>query len=152
MATIKYLDPETKEYKSLSMGGGGVNIPAQDTEPETGNYWLDTSADGGTYYTAGEVDTLLENKADAINKATITLSTDWIGDASPYTQVVIISGITANSKVDLQPDATAIQQMIDDGTVAMYVVNDNGILTTYAIGEKPTIELTIQASITEVSA
>ena len=94
----------------------------------------------------------LQNKADTTKKTTVTLSTNWTGDVSPYTQTVIISGTTVNSKVDLQPDATAIAQMLDDGTVALYIANDNGVLTAYAIGEKPTVELTIQATITEVSA
>ena len=99
-----------------------------------------------------ETNTALQNKADTIKKASITLSTNWTGDASPYTQTVTISGTTSNSKVDLQPDATAIEQMADDGTLALYIANDNGILTAYAIGEKPTAGLTIQATITEVSA
>ena len=89
--------------------------------------------------------------APVTKKASITLSTNWTGDASPYTQSVTISGTTANSKVDLQPDATAIAQMADDGTVALYIANENGTLTVYAVGEKPTVELTIQATITEVS-
>ena len=84
-------------------------------------------------------------------KTTVTLSTDWTGDASPYTQSVTISGTTANSKVDLQPDATAIAQMAEDGTAALYIANDNGVLTANAVGDKPTVALTIQATITEVS-
>ena len=99
-----------------------------------------------------ETNTALQKKADAIKKATVTLSTDWTGDASPYTQSVTISGTTANSKVDLQPDAAVIAQMVEDGTVALYITNNNGTMTAYAVGEKPTIELTIQATITEVSA
>ena len=94
----------------------------------------------------------LQKKADTTKKTTVTLSTNWTGNASPYTQTVTISGTTANSKVDLQPDATAIAQMADDGTVALYIANDNGTLSAYAVGEKPTVELTIQATITEVSA
>ena len=97
-----------------------------------------------------ETDTLLAKKSNIIKKTSITLSTNWTGDASPYTQTVTISGTTANSKVDLQPDATAITQMADDGTVALYIVNNNGTLTANAVGEKPTAELTIQATITEV--
>ena len=99
-----------------------------------------------------ETNTALQKKADTTKKTTVTLSTNWTGDASPYTQTVTISGTTTNSKVDLQPDATAITQMADDGTVALYIANDNGTLTAYAVGEKPTVELTIQATITEVSA
>ena len=99
-----------------------------------------------------ETNTALQKKADTTKKTSITLSTNWTGNTSPYTQTITISGTTANSKVDLQPDATVIAQMADDGTVALYIANDNGVLTAYAVGEKPTVELTIQATITEVSA
>lgn len=95
-----------------------------------------------------ETNTALQN---ITKKTTVILSTNWTGDASPYTQTVTISGTTANSKVDLQPDAAIIAQMADDSTVALYIANDNGTLTAYAVGEKPTSELTIQATITEVS-
>ena len=79
----------------------------------------------------------------SVKKTTVTLSTNWIGSASPYTQTVTISNITANSKVDLQPDTTTITQMADDGTIALYISNENGTLTANAVGEKPTAELTI---------
>ena len=103
-------------------------------------------------YSKTESDTLLQNKADTTKKTTVTLSASWTGSASPYTQTVTISGTTANSKVDLQPDSTVISQMAEDGTVALYIVNNNGTLTANAVGEKPTVALTIQATITEVSA
>lgn len=99
-----------------------------------------------------ETNTALQKKADITKKASVTLSTDWTGTESPYTQTVTISGTTVNSKIDLQPDATSIAQMADDGVVALYIANDNGTLTANAVGEKPTVELTIQATITEVSA
>ena len=41
--------------------------------------------------------------------------------------------------------------MITDGTVALQIVNNDGTLTAYAVGEKPTVELTIQITITEVN-
>ena len=85
-------------------------------------------------------------------KATVTLSTNWTGSASPYTQSVNITGTTANSKVDLQPDASVIAQMGNDGTTALYIVNNNGTLTAYAVGMKPTASMTIQATVSEVSA
>ena len=94
----------------------------------------------------------LDLKQDKLRLVSVTLSADWTGDASPYTQAVTISGTTVNSKVDLQPDATVIAQMADDGTVALYIANNNGTLTANAVGEKPTVALTIQATITEVSA
>lgn len=119
-----------------------------EAEAWTEAHWTETSvtAELIAIYTA------LQKKADTTKKTTVILSTDWVGGASPYTQAVTISGTTANSKVDLQPDATVIAQMAEDGTVALYIANDNGTLTANAVGEKPTAELTIQATITEVSA
>ena len=102
----------------------------------------------GTVATQGDLNT----KQKKIKYVSVTFSTNWTGDASPYTQNVTISGTTVNSKIDLQPDATAIAQMAEDGTVALYIANNNGNLIAYAVGEKPTVELTIQATITEVSA
>lgn len=82
----------------------------------------------------------------------IILSTNWVGDSSPYTQVVTVNSITSHSKVDLQPDASVIAQMANDSVVALYISNDNGALTAYAVGEKPTVELSVQATVTEVSS
>ena len=132
-----------------TLGADALLAAAQ--RPKAGGLYRD---DGTTTVEASlaDISTTLQNKADTTKKASITLSTDWVGDASPYTQTVTISGTTANSKVDLQPDATDITQMANDGTVALYIVNDNGTLTAYAVGEKPTSALTIQATITEVSA
>ena len=91
-------------------------------------------------YSKTESDTLFSAKQRIVS---ITLTTNWSGSSSPYTQTVTISGITTNSKVDLQPDAVVIQQMIDDGIVAMNIVNNNGVLTAYAVGEKPTVEMIV---------
>ena len=84
--------------------------------------------------------------------ASVTLSATWSGD-DPYTQTVTISGetITTNSKIDLQPDATALAQMIDDGTSALWIENNNGALTAYAIGAGTSVALTIQCTIAEVT-
>lgn len=114
------------------------------------NSLLQKKADSSSVYTKTESDSLLQKKADTTKKASVVLSTNWTGSASPYTQSVTISGATANSKVDLQPDASVIAQMVNDGTVALYIANDNGTLTAYAVGEKPTVALTIQATIMEV--
>lgn len=84
-------------------------------------------------------------------KSSITLSTSWEGEG-PYTQSITLSNATANSKVDLYPDAIVIQQMYDDGVIALYIENNEGVLTAYAIGAAPTAELTVQAIITEVAS
>lgn len=40
--------------------------------------------------------------------------------------------------------------MLDDNVSALYIENNNGVFTAYAVGEKPTVALTIQVSITEM--
>lgn len=85
------------------------------------------------------------------DKLTLTLAAEsWAGSASPYTQGVTITGGTATSQADIQADATAIQQMLDDGTNAIYIANNNGTFTAYAVGEKPTADLNIQVTAYEV--
>ena len=89
-----------------------------------------------------------------ITKAkTLSLPTaSWSGSASPYTQTVTIAGTTAKSKVDIQMDATALGVLIDSGTSAIWIENNNGTLTAKALGEKPNANLSVQVTITEVTA
>lgn len=82
-----------------------------------------------------------------------TLSLDvsgWSGNG-PYSHSATISGTTANSKIDLQPDSTVLAQMTTDGTTALYIENNNGTLTAWAMGAKPTAALSIQYTRTEVA-
>ena len=91
-----------------------------------------------------------------INTGTITTTTSWSG-SGPYTQTVTVSNlptgvsIGANSKVDLQPDSTAITQLVSDSVKGLYVSNTNGTLTMYAVGAAPSAALTLQVTVTEVT-
>ena len=87
-----------------------------------------------------------------VKKNTLSIPTaSWAG-SGPYTQTVTITGITVNSKVDIQMDATALGVLIDSGTSAIWIENNNGTLTAKALGEKPNANLSVQVTITEVSA
>lgn len=82
----------------------------------------------------------------SVFRRTITLSTTWSG-SDPYTQTITLpymARITPNTKFDIQPDATVISQMIDDGVKALYIVNDNGTPKACAVGAAPTVSLTVQ--------
>lgn len=77
------------------------------------------------------------------------LASGWVGDTSPYSQVVDIVAITANSQVDLTPSVEQLS-IFHQKDLAFVTENDNGVITVYAIGDKPSADYTIQATITEV--
>lgn len=78
------------------------------------------------------------------------LSANWIGETSPYYQVVNIEGVTENSQVDLTP---SIEQLtiFYEKDLGFVTENEDGIVTVYAIGQKPENDYTIQVTITEVN-
>lgn len=117
-------------------------------------YRINMKRYNGTDYDIMYPRTLIEqvtNGQRQIIVDTVSLGTSWTG-TGPYTQVVTVAEADADSKVDLQPDATIIQKLIDAGTTALYIVNDNGIFSAVAIGSAPTESLTIQCTITKTAA
>lgn len=91
------------------------------------------------------------NRAFVVKQISLPAAS-WMGAESPYTQTVTISGITANSKVDIQMDATSLGVLIDSGTSAIWMENNNGTITAKVLGEKPNADMTVQVTITEVTA
>ena len=83
--------------------------------------------------------------------ATLTLSTNWNGTMSPYTQSVPVSGytLTQNTKVDLVANPAVIDAMLASRTDEIMIINESGSLTAYAIGGKPTGTLIVQAGLYE---
>lgn len=75
----------------------------------------------------------------------------WEGTESPWSQVVSVAGVTPFSKVDLQPSVEQLDafHMKD---LAFVAENDDGVVTVFAIGDKPKNDYTIQATVMEVSA
>lgn len=79
----------------------------------------------------------------------ILRASDWTGTESPYSQVVEVNGVTANSKVDLNPTGEQLNSLATNRTI-LNTANDNGTVTVYAVGNKPTEDYTMQVTITEV--
>ena len=77
------------------------------------------------------------------------LASAWKGSDSLYSQVVKIPGVTPYSKVDLLPSVEQLA-IFHNKDVAFVTENDNGVVTVYAIGDKPALDYTMQAQITEV--
>lgn len=78
-------------------------------------------------------------------------ASSWEGDDGLYSQVLAIDGITAYSKVDLLPSVEQLA-IFHNKDVAFITENDNGVVTIYAIGDKPLLDYSMQAQITEVMA
>lgn len=109
-----------------------------------------TEVDGYSTQTLDEV-YIPDTIARKPKLATITMSAaNWTGDKNPWSQVVAINGVTANSKIDLQPTAVQIVEL-QDADIMLMVENNNGTATAYALGDKPTKDYTMQALITEVT-
>lgn len=86
--------------------------------------------------------------AATIGEVTL-LASAWVGEASPYSQVVNIAGVTENSQVDLTPSVEQLS-VFHHKDLAFVTENADGVVTVYAIGDKPANDYTIQVTITEV--
>ena len=73
----------------------------------------------------------------------------WEGSGSLHSQVVEIEGVTENSQVDLTPSVEQLA-IFYDKSIAFVAENEDGVVTVYAIGQKPENDYTIQVTITEV--
>lgn len=129
-----------------------VDVPSGAKFTDT-TYESKAAASGGTavsLVTTGEKYTW-NNKANKPKTVSLTLTASGWSGSGPYTQAVTISGSSANSKVDLQPSTGVISQLLTDEVQSLYIENNNGKLTARATGAKPTANLTIQATVTEVT-
>ncbi len=77
------------------------------------------------------------------------LANRWVGNASPYSQVVEIEGVTENTQVDLTPSAEQLA-VFHEKDLAFVTENDGGVVTVYAVGQKPANNYTIQVTMKEV--
>lgn len=96
---------------------------------------------------------LAEHPIDSGSTATIgvveLLADKWAGSDNLYSQVVTIKGTTENSQVDLTPSVEQLK-IFYEKDLTFVTENDDGVITVYAIGQKPTNDYTIQVTITEV--
>lgn len=74
----------------------------------------------------------------------------WTYTNRRYAQVVSVDGVTEHSQVDLTPSSEQLA-IFYDKSLAFVAENDGGVVTVYAIGQKPENDYVIQVTITEVS-
>lgn len=78
------------------------------------------------------------------------LASKWVVNGIVCSQVVDIEGITPYSKIDLLPSVEQLT-IFHDKDLAFVTENDDGVVTVYAVGDKPQNDYTIQVAITEVA-
>lgn len=66
-----------------------------------------------------------------------------------YYQVVSISGVTENSKIDINPSVEQLA-IFHKKDIAFVTENEDGVVTVYCIGQKPLLDYSMQITITEV--
>lgn len=141
--------------------GGGVvsfNGRAGSVVPQAGDYDKGMVGLGNVDNTSDLAKPISEATQTALNakqgniiKGAVTLTAaGWASDGEDWKQPVTIAGGAAGKQVDLEADKTAIKQMLEDGTSALYIANENGTFTAYAVGEKPTADLNIQVTVYDV--
>ena len=94
------------------------------------------------------IDKYVKNTSGVHSSVTL-LASAWQGSSNLYSQVVSINGVTANSKVDLNPSVEQLQ-IFYNKDITFVTENDDGVVTVYCVGQKPTNDYTMQVTITEV--
>jgi hypothetical protein len=150
--------PERGKRKYVHIVGNGTNTSKRSnahTLDWSGNAWFAGDVKvGGT----GQDDSMAKVLAtqDYVRSllpksTTVTIpASNWTGTNNPWSQVVTINGVTANSKVDLQPTAPQIVAL-QNAEITLMLQNDSGTVTAWAIGNKPEEDYTMQVLITEVT-
>lgn len=92
------------------------------------------------------------NIAPVVPTSSVTLLAGaWVDEGDKYSQVVKLAGVTAHTKVNLQPTPGQLVEF-HDKVLGFVAENDGGVVTVYAIGDKPTGDHTIQTTLKEVDA
>ena len=82
--------------------------------------------------------------------STVTVLADaWKNATSPYTQEVELTDVSKNSQVNI---ALSMEQLaeLSEKVLGFVAVNDDGVVTVYAFGEKPSKDYTLQVTIQDV--
>lgn len=160
-----------EDWLESLVGGGAISFNGRTgyVLPQTGDYtaemvgarpdnWMPSYSDVGADK-AGAAKAVSEALTEQINTNTQTKITtvsisfpaaNWTESDVGYSQTVTIEGGNENTLVSLQPSAGQMYLMMEDGVAAIMVNNLNGAFVASVVGEAPTTDMTIQATLTEV--
>lgn len=170
IALIHGYEGTEEEWLESLVGGGAISFNGRTgyVLPEDGDYtaemvgarpntWMPSYSDVGADK-AGAAAEVSNALAQQINTKQLKISTvsisfpaaNWTESDVGYTQTVTVEGGNANTLVSLQPSAGQMYLMMEDGVVAIMVNNLDGAFVASVVGEAPTTDMTIQATLTEV--
>ena len=116
--------------------------------------WLSSLKPSEEQIAKAVADYLKENpismRSNGLERYVELLAANWVTESEgKHSQVVSITGVTKDSQVDLTPSE---EQLIiwRKKELAFTTKNVGGVVTVYAIGQKPENDYTIQVTITEV--
>lgn len=154
-----------KTFKGTTLTGAAMTVAMSNAElkaAKVGDFYLNTTKYSLYIYTRN---VMVYNNGlgeqyqewvrilpqDIVKVSSVTLQAGaWVGAESPYYQTVTLSGITANSKIDLNPTVEQLN-IFHNKDLAFVVVNNSGTVKVHCIGQKPTEDYTMQVTITEVA-
>ena len=87
---------------------------------------------------------------DIVTKTVSLPTSNWTGDTSPYSQIIDIEGVTTKSKIDLQPSVEQLT-LLQSEEISLLAINNDGVVTVYAVNAIPSVDLEMQVLITEVT-
>lgn len=117
--------------------------------------YLGTMVNDEDLVNKGYVDAQVAQAGGSVAKGTIVLDdSGWVQHLNLYyMQSVTVTGatVTANSKIDLQPNPAQIAALTEGGVTGLVIENNNESLIAYAYGVPPDwADFTIQCTVTEV--
>lgn len=144
-------DIKKNEYYDTGVRAqSGSEVYVGDNPPASADVWI--KPDGGIDDIMARLEEL-ERKIAKLIVTTVSISllaSKWVADGNKYSQIVTIEGVTPYSKVNLQPSAEQLV-IFYEKDMSFVTENDNGVITVYCIGQKPTNDYVMQATITEVT-
>ena len=123
-----------------------------DTQPLHDGYAYFCTNDGSFHIDYMNTEGALQRKQITASKtSTVTLPVSgWTESNNIYSQIVAVDGVTTNSKIDLYPTPEQLIELQSAG-VALVAVNEDGIVTVYALNNKPVSDYSIQVTLTEIN-
>lgn len=137
---------------------GSIVIPTTWTNVSGISLGVDPEGDPTTTPTPSIWQTMLEyianlttKPASKIGEVTLLASAWVLVSDRKYSQVVSVDGVTPYSQVDIKLSADQTVEL-HEKDIAFTTENEGGVVTVFAVGDRPLNDYKVQVSITEVVA